>query len=54
MARQMGYALSKAETDIVLEEIKRLGDAKKSLRRDELADLIDRILSRKELTATQA
>jgi methanogen homocitrate synthase len=54
MARQMGYALSKAETDIVLEEIKRLGDAKRSLRRDELADLIARILTREELSTTQA
>jgi len=54
MARQMGYALSKAETDIVLEEVKRLGDAKRALRREELADLIARILTREELTTTQA
>ncbi|HTX44378.1 MAG TPA: homocitrate synthase family protein [Methanocella sp.] len=55
MARQMGYTLSKAETDILLEEIKRLGDAKKSMRRDELAELIARVLAKEEyLSTTQA
>jgi methanogen homocitrate synthase len=40
MARQMGYTLSKVETNQVLCEIKRLSEMKKSLRRDELRELI--------------
>jgi methanogen homocitrate synthase len=50
----MGYALSKAETDIVLEEIKRMADAKHSIRRDELAELISLLLSKESLSTTQA
>jgi methanogen homocitrate synthase len=45
MARQMGFTLSKVETDQVLCEIKRLSEMKQSLRRDELRELIDRTLS---------
>jgi methanogen homocitrate synthase len=52
MARQMGYTLSKAETDVVLEEIKRMGDNKCSLRRDELAELISRVLAKEEYLST--
>lgn len=44
MARQMGYTLSEAETNQVLCEIKRLSEQKKSLRRDELRELIDQII----------
>ncbi|HTY91909.1 MAG TPA: homocitrate synthase family protein [Methanocella sp.] len=51
MARQMGFTLSKAETDIVLGEIKRMSESKRSLRRDELAELITLVLS-KESTST--
>ncbi len=54
MARQMGYTLSSAETGLVLEEIKRLSDMKKSLRREELAELISRTLARERLSATHA
>lgn len=45
MARQMGITLSKAETNQVLCEIKRLSEMKKSLRREELRELIARTLS---------
>jgi methanogen homocitrate synthase len=45
MARQMGFTLSKAETDQVLCEIKRLSEMKKSLRREELRELIAQTLS---------
>lgn len=45
MARQMGFTLSEAETNLVLCEIKRLSEAKKSIRRDELRDLIAGTLS---------
>lgn len=54
MARQMGYTLSSAETGLILEEIKRLSDMKKSLRREELAELISRTLARERPSATQA
>ena len=54
MARQMGYTLSKAETDIVLEEIKRLSESKRSLRRDELAELITLVLSKESASTTPA
>jgi methanogen homocitrate synthase len=40
MARQMGFTLSKAETNQLLCEIKRLSEMKQSLRRDELRELI--------------
>jgi methanogen homocitrate synthase len=40
MARQMGYMLSEAETNLVLCEIKRLSENKQSLRREELRELI--------------
>jgi methanogen homocitrate synthase len=40
MARQMGYILSEAETNLVLCEIKRLSENKQSLRREELRELI--------------
>ena len=46
MARQMGFTLSKAETDQVLCEIKKLGELKRSLRRDELRELIAQTLSK--------
>jgi methanogen homocitrate synthase len=45
MARQMGFTLSKVETDQVLCEIKRLSEMKKSLRREELRELIAQTLS---------
>jgi methanogen homocitrate synthase len=45
MARQMGFTLSKVETNQVLCEIKRLSEMKKSLRREELRELIARTLS---------
>ena len=54
MARQMGITLSKAETDIVLEEIKRLSESKRSLRRDELGELITLVLSKESMSTTQA
>lgn len=46
MARQMGFTLSKAETDQILCEVKRLSEMKKSLRREELRELIAQTLSR--------
>lgn len=45
MARQMGFTLSKAETDQILFEIKRLSEMKQSLRRDELRELIAKTLT---------
>lgn len=54
MARQMGITLSKAETDIVLEEIKRMSESKRSLRREELAELITLLLSKESPSTTQA
>ena len=45
MARQMGFTLSKAETDQVLCEIKRMSEMKKSLRREELRELIAKTLA---------
>lgn len=54
MARQMGIALTKAETDVVLGEIKRLGEAKRSLRREELAELIALVLARDGAGTTRA
>jgi len=41
MARQLGYTLSEAETNQVLCEIKRLSEMKRSIRREELRELID-------------
>lgn len=46
MARQMGFTLSEAETNLVLEEIKRMSEEKRSLRRDELRELIHGMLSK--------
>ena len=40
MARQMGFTLSEAETNLVLEEIKRMSEDKKMLRREDLRELI--------------
>lgn len=40
MARQMGFILSDAETDFILEEIKHMSEDKRILRRDELRELI--------------
>jgi methanogen homocitrate synthase len=54
MARQMGITLSKAETDIVLEEIKRMSESKRSLRREELGELISLVLSKDSGETTQA
>jgi len=54
MARQMGITLSKAETDIVLEEIKRMSESKRSMRREELAELIALILAKESASTTQA
>ncbi|WP_174590600.1 homocitrate synthase family protein [Methanocella conradii] len=54
MARQMGYTLSQAETSLILEEIKRLSDMKKSLRKEELAELISRTLADEKLSMTKA
>jgi len=54
MARQMGITLSKAETDIVLEEIKRMSESKRSMRREELAELIALILAKENASTTQA
>ncbi|MDI6895879.1 homocitrate synthase family protein [Methanocella conradii] len=53
MARQMGYTLSQAETSLILEEIKRLSDMKKSLRKEELAELISRTLAEEKLSMTK-
>lgn len=50
MARQMGYTLSQAEASLILEEIKRLSDMKKSLRKEELAELISRTLADEKLS----
>lgn len=56
MARQIGYTLSQAETNLVLEEVKRLSDVKRSLHRDELAELISRVLAkdRETISTTHA
>jgi|SRR5271157_352195 len=54
MARQLGFTLSRAETDLVLEEIKRLSDSKQSLRKEELAELIARVLSKDKASVTHA
>jgi methanogen homocitrate synthase len=53
MARQMGFALSQAETDLVLEEIKRMAESKRSLRKDELAELITRTLAGQNAISTR-
>jgi methanogen homocitrate synthase len=45
MARQMGITLSGAETGYVLEEVKRMSEHKRSLRKEELRELIERVLS---------
>ena len=45
MARQMGIELTGAESDLVLDEIKRLSENKKSLRKEELRELIEKVLS---------
>jgi len=50
MARQLGYTLSEAETNQVLCEIKRLSECKKSLRREELRELIEHTLGRSRVT----
>lgn len=54
MARQLGFTLSQAETDIVLEEIKRLSALKGSLRKDDLAELIRRVLGKEQTGYTRA
>lgn len=46
MARQLGYTLSEAETNQVLCEIKRLSEMKRSIRREELRELIDSTLQK--------
>ncbi len=53
MARELGYTLSRAETDLVLDEIKRMSDVKQSIRRDELAELITRVLAKNKEKASQ-
>ncbi len=45
MARQLGIELTGAEACLVLDEIKRLSESKKSLRKEELRELIERVLS---------
>ncbi|HEY3422014.1 MAG TPA: homocitrate synthase family protein [Methanocellaceae archaeon] len=45
MARQMGIELTGAESCLVLEEIKRLSENKSSLCKEELRELIERVLS---------
>ncbi len=42
----LDITLSRAETDMVLEEIKRMSDVKQSIRKDELAELITRVLAK--------
>ncbi|MCD1295692.1 homoaconitate hydratase [Methanocella sp. CWC-04] len=48
MARQMGFTLTEAETNIVLEEIKRLSEDKVSFRREDLRELITGLLTDKK------
>jgi methanogen homocitrate synthase len=55
MARQLGFTLTAGETDLVLSEIKRMGDNKQSLRKDELAELIAKVLAKdNEMMSEQA
>lgn len=53
MARQIGYTLTPADTNLILCEIKRLSEQKQTLRRDDLRDLINKTISKdKQVTGS--